>query len=160
GHAAPRPHHGLRARPRAEDLVRDAGVCQGRQGRLLLPGRAEVQVTVRDHRLQRRGEARRRGDVADGVRADGADARRRGEEQGAGQASRELKGYPSMSEFLTHGHNFQHVLALLILIGRVGDIGSTYLATPRLTLEANPFVRRLRWPFGVVSLGLCLVPYY
>src|SRR5262249_9339816 len=64
------------------------------------------------------------------------------------------------SEFLTHGHNFQHVLALLILIGRVGDIGSTYLATPRLTLEANPFVRRLRWPFGVVSLGLCLVPYY
>ena len=35
-------------------LVRDARVCQGRQGRLLLPKRAEVQDEVRDVRLQRR----------------------------------------------------------------------------------------------------------
>ena len=34
--------------------VRDAGVCQGRQGRLLLPERRQVQVEVRDTRLQRR----------------------------------------------------------------------------------------------------------
>ena len=33
-------------------LVRDARVCQGRQGRLLLPKRAEVQNEVRDARLQ------------------------------------------------------------------------------------------------------------
>jgi hypothetical protein len=31
----------------AENLVRDARVCQGRQGRLLLPKRAEVQDEVR-----------------------------------------------------------------------------------------------------------------
>jgi hypothetical protein len=37
-------------------LVRDARVCQGRQGRLLLPKRGEVQVEVRDVRFQRRGE--------------------------------------------------------------------------------------------------------
>ena len=43
-----------RAVPPAEDLVRDARVGQrGRQGRLLLPGRGEVQVEVRDVRLQR-----------------------------------------------------------------------------------------------------------
>jgi hypothetical protein len=37
-----------RASPLAENLVRDARVCQGRQGRLLLPKRAEVQIEVRD----------------------------------------------------------------------------------------------------------------
>ncbi len=36
--------------PLAETLVRDARVCQGRQGRLLLPKRAEVQIKVRDPR--------------------------------------------------------------------------------------------------------------
>ncbi len=40
--------------PLAEDLVRDARVCQGRQGRLLLHSRVEVQLAVRDVRLQRR----------------------------------------------------------------------------------------------------------
>jgi hypothetical protein len=65
-----------------------------------------------------------------------------------------------MNAFLTQGRNFEHALALLILIGRVGDIGSTYLVTPTLKLEANPFVRRARWPVGFLSLGLCLVPYY
>ena len=42
-----------------KNLVRDARVRQGRQGRLLLPERGEVQVEVRDVRLQRRGEPRR-----------------------------------------------------------------------------------------------------
>ena len=40
-----------RASPRAENLVRDAGVCQGRQGCLLFPERAKVQSEVRDVRL-------------------------------------------------------------------------------------------------------------
>ena len=57
---APFRHQSQRAGPLAEDLVRDARLCQGRQGRLLLPSRAEVQVAVRDVRLQRRGEPRRR----------------------------------------------------------------------------------------------------
>ena len=65
-----------------------------------------------------------------------------------------------MPDFLSQGHNLEHVLAFLILIARVGDIGSTYLATPTLKLETNPFARRLKWPMGVLSLGLCLTPYY
>ena len=55
----------------AEDVVRDARVCQGRQGRLLLSKRGEVQVEVRDARFQRRGEPRQRRHVADLLRADG-----------------------------------------------------------------------------------------
>jgi hypothetical protein len=63
-----------------------------------------------------------------------------------------------MLEFLaTH---FEHVLCVLILIGRIGDLGSTYLITPTLKLEMNPVIRKLRWKFALTSLALCLVPYY
>jgi hypothetical protein len=40
-----------------------------------------------------------------------------------------------------------HVIAFLLLIARLGDVGSTYLLSPTLKLEANPIMRRLRWPF-------------
>ena len=53
GRAAPRDHQSQRAGPLAQDLVRDACLRQGRQGRLLLPRRGEVQGEVRDVRLQR-----------------------------------------------------------------------------------------------------------
>ncbi len=56
GQASPCDHQSRRASPLAENLVRDARVCQGRQGRLLLPKRAEVQNEVRDVRLQRLGK--------------------------------------------------------------------------------------------------------
>ena len=36
-------------------------------------------------------------------------------------------------------------------------MGSTYLATPTLKLEANAVVRKLRWPFAFLPLLLCLV---
>ncbi len=42
GRAASCPHQSQWAGPFAEDLVRDARVCQGRQCRLLLPECAEV----------------------------------------------------------------------------------------------------------------------
>ena len=82
----------------AENLVRDARVCQGRQGRLLLPKRAEVQREVRDARLQRRGEPRRRRHVADRLRAEGVDRRRRGKDRRAREESGELnmKSQPSL----------------------------------------------------------------
>ena len=73
GHAAPCDHQSQRADPLAEDLVRDARVCEGWQGRLLLPKRAEVQNEVRDVRLQRRGEPRRRRPVAGRLRAEEVD---------------------------------------------------------------------------------------
>ena len=73
-------------------LVRDARVYQGRQDRLLLPERAEVQHEVRDARLQRHGEPRRRRHVADCLRGQGVDRRRRGKDQRACEESGELRG--------------------------------------------------------------------
>ena len=72
-------------------LVRDARVCQGRQDRLLLPTRAEVQDEVRDARLQRQREPRRRRHVAGRLRAEGVDRRRRGKDRRAREESGELR---------------------------------------------------------------------
>jgi hypothetical protein len=63
-------------------------------------------------------------------------------------------------EFLWVGHNLEHVLAVLLLLARAGDIGSTYLVTPKLKLEANPIARKGRWPFAIATLAVCLIPYY
>ena len=52
---------------------------------------AEVQVEVRDARLQRHGEPRRRRHVADLLRAEGLDRRRRGADRRAGEESGELR---------------------------------------------------------------------
>ena len=72
------------------------GLCQpGRQGRLLLPGRFEVQGEVRDVRLPARRQPRRRGDVADRLRPRGADARRRGTDRRAREEGRELRIGPA-----------------------------------------------------------------
>src|SRR5581483_11053970 len=85
--ADPRDHQEGRARAHPEDLVRDAGLReQGGQGRRLLPRRREVQGALRDARLQRQREARRRLDVADCLRAAQADQGRRGEDREARQA--------------------------------------------------------------------------
>ena len=67
-----------------------ASVKDGK-GRLLLPMRAEVQDEVRDVRLQRRGEPRRRRHLADRLRSDGVDRRRRGKDRRAREASGELR---------------------------------------------------------------------
>ncbi len=60
-------------------------------------------------------------------------------------------------DFLTS--HFDHVLAILILIGRLGDVGSTLFVTPTLRLEANPIVRRFKWPAIVLGFLLCATPY-
>src|SRR5256885_10442624 len=91
GQAAPFDHQSQRASPLAENLVRDARVCQGRRGRVLLPTRAEVQDAVRDARVQRRGEPRRRRHVAGRLRSEGVDGHRRGKDQRAREESDELK---------------------------------------------------------------------
>ena len=54
GRTAPCNHQRPARRPLTENLVRDARVCKGRQGRLLLPECAEVQNEVLDLRFQRR----------------------------------------------------------------------------------------------------------
>ena len=55
--------------------------------------------------------------------------------------------------------NLRPVLCGLLLLSRIGDIGTTYLITPNLILEANPIVRKLGWPFAFLTLGACLLPY-
>jgi hypothetical protein len=62
--------------------------------------------------------------------------------------------------FLAVGHNLQNTLAVLILISRFGDIGSTYLATPTLKMEANPLMRAGGWKLAVFTTTACLIPYY
>ncbi len=63
-----------------------------------------------------------------------------------------------MNEFVAD--NLEHVLCGLILVARIGDIGSTYLVTPTLKLEGNPVARKLGWPFALATLLVCFVPYY
>jgi len=53
-----------------------------------------------------------------------------------------------------------HAIAFLLLLSRIGDIGSTYLITPTLKLEANPIVRRLKWRFAIATLLMAVVPYF
>ena len=56
--------------------------------------------------------------------------------------------------------NLDHCLALAILMARGADILSTYLVTPHLELETNGLARRMGWGFAVVTLPVCLVPYF
>ncbi len=56
--------------------------------------------------------------------------------------------------------HLNHVIAALLFVSRLGDIGSTYLITPTLRLEANPIVRRLGWRFAIATLAVCVVPYF
>jgi len=63
-----------------------------------------------------------------------------------------------MREFLI-GH-LVHVVALATLISRLGDIGTTFLVTPTLKVEANPIVRRLRWRYAIATVAVALIPYY
>jgi hypothetical protein len=51
----------------------------------------------------------------------------------------------------------------LLLAARGADLVSTWIATPNLLLEGNPFVRRLRWKGSIVlnivaSVGCALLP--
>jgi hypothetical protein len=44
----------------------------------------------------------------------------------------------------------------LLLLSRGMDLLSTWVATPNLTLEANPLARKLGWKWGtVVTAGVC-----
>jgi len=54
----------------------------------------------------------------------------------------------------------EHVLCGMLFIARIGDVGTTYLASPTLKFEANPIVRRLGWKYAVLTIGFCVVPYF
>ena len=52
------------------------------------------------------------------------------------------------------------ILAILILVSRLADLGSTYLASPNLELESNTVIRRLRWPFAVLTTMVFFIPWW
>lgn len=57
-------------------------------------------------------------------------------------------------------NQLSHLIALGVVLSRLADIGSTYLLTPNLVLEANEVIRRYRWPFAILSsLVLVAFPY-
>lgn len=53
----------------------------------------------------------------------------------------------------------REVLACLVLLARIGDLGSTYLATPSLRFEANPIARRLGWPYAFATLAIAAIAF-
>ena len=62
--------------------------------------------------------------------------------------------------FLATGHNLENTLAVLILLARLGDIGSTYVATPTLAMEGNPLMRFGGWWLAGITVFACLIPYF
>jgi len=56
--------------------------------------------------------------------------------------------------------NFQHFLAIIILLSRIGDIISTKLVTPTLKLESNSAVKEAGWKLTYFSLIMCIFPYF
>ena len=62
-----------------------------------------------------------------------------------------------MREFLMR--HLVHVVAFATLISRLGDIGTTYLVSPTLRVEANPIARRLGWRYIFATALIALMPY-
>jgi hypothetical protein len=62
--------------------------------------------------------------------------------------------------FLANARGVENALAVLILVARLGDIGSTYVATPTLRMESNPVMRFGGWKIAALTLIACLIPYY
>ena len=62
--------------------------------------------------------------------------------------------------FLVDAHNLPITLAVLVLLARFGDIGSTYLATPTLAMESNPLMRAGGWWLAGTTVLACLIPFW
>lgn len=65
-----------------------------------------------------------------------------------------------MLRWLLDDAHFVHVLAVLVLVSRLGDVISTLLISPTFALEANALARRFKR--SIIVLGFCLVavPYH
>ncbi|MBN1697181.1 MAG: hypothetical protein JW881_06690 [Spirochaetales bacterium] len=56
--------------------------------------------------------------------------------------------------------NLRAVLIAAIIVTRIIDILCTYIVSPRLLLETNPVVRKFRWPSGILTLLLAVIPLF
>ena len=89
-------HQSQRAGPLAEDLVRDARVCQ-QDGKVVcfFTAAAKFKARYATFGFNDDGEPRRRRHVADRLRAEGVDRRRRGKDRRAREESGELRTAPA-----------------------------------------------------------------
>src|SRR5207253_8848223 len=114
--------------------------CQGRQGRLLLPKRAEVQHEVRDVRLQRQGEPRRRCHVARRLRAEGVDCHRRGKDRRAREESGKLRSdLAAGCTQPTHGRTRMLLIREIMYCkpGKVRPLVEKFLAMAKLSAKVG-----------------------
>jgi hypothetical protein len=56
-------------------------------------------------------------------------------------------------------HPLVHVIAVFAVISRLADIGTTYLVTPTLKLEANSLVRRFGWAYAWMTVLPAFITY-
>ncbi|MFT4587685.1 MAG: hypothetical protein ACI8QF_001780 [Limisphaerales bacterium] len=62
-----------------------------------------------------------------------------------------------MTELIPFGGSDYWVLLGVLALARVADFLSTWIATPSLAMEANPFARWLGWKWGILfNLTLCV----
>src|SRR5664279_1243471 len=62
-----------------------------------------------------------------------------------------------MEEFVPFGSRSYAVLFLLLFVSRGMDFLSTWVATPNLVLEGNPFAKKLGWKWGIpLNVAFCL----
>ena len=61
---------------------------------------------------------------------------------------------------MDESQSFKLILAALILVSRLADLGSTYLVSPKLQLESNPVVQRWKWPYAFLTLFVFVLPYW
>jgi hypothetical protein len=62
-----------------------------------------------------------------------------------------------MEEFLAFASRDYCLMVLLLAFARGMDFLSTWVATPNLVLEGNPFAKFLGWKWGaLLNLGICL----
>ncbi len=57
-------------------------------------------------------------------------------------------------------HYFVHILAAITVFSRLADVGTTYLVSPTLKMEANAIAQRLGWKYAWATVLLGFIPYY
>ena len=62
-----------------------------------------------------------------------------------------------MGEFVPFGSGYYLAFLALLVFARGMDFLSTWVATPNLVLEGNPFVKRLGWKWSIpLNVAVCL----
>ena len=62
-----------------------------------------------------------------------------------------------MDDVVSFASRDYFLMLLVLAFGRTMDILSTWIATPNLVLEGNPFARKLGWRWGILlNIAICI----